>query len=612
MTAGFKITIYDYLRVIFHRKWHIAISMVLAVSASFVYAFFMAKEVWHGYNHRIQVQDKLGKRQIKKLYSDEALKERIYSIYQRLATQVYAEKLMADLLSRPQFAGQDIAFEEAVRQYLDSMTMVLKGDYVAIDIEMFGPPELSRAIVERLYTDMVRLNEEDERQTIETAMGVVEQSRNSLRGSWEESLREYFDDLDPDSLEALAASGKLPGVGKIETDQVIMTALSLKSDARQQLDVVDRSIAARHGELEALKRQREEVPERIPGEVVMEANPVVIDLRDQLNEQRRALRLLQSDSTSEHPLVREKIHRIRLLQQAIRQEPAEVPKSRSTVINPARTELETKIADIQAQVEGLAEQRKTLQTQLANADVALAKLSDKLGRLEQSRVKVDLYKEAKQKLQENEINVVIESTFRDRFSFLKKDQTRVSDFPVRPNKPLVILMGFMLGIILSCCVVFVVEYADHSIKGIEDARRYLNMPIFAAIPAMGAAQEDNSRRHRRGSTPNRTPKTGPAAGLLGAAAVLLILCGVIWWTFGDRGPKAPVDPAEAWSETPAGDPTAEADVGVPAPPGDNVTLEDPTAERRAELMKRLEAAMRRNDEPLAQDGPGALPSEPIR
>jgi succinoglycan biosynthesis transport protein ExoP len=57
--------------------------------------------------------------------------------------------------------------------------------------------------------------------------------------------------------------------------------------------------------------------------------------------------------------------------------------------------------------------------------------------------------------------------------------------PTAPIRPLVtrnILLGLMLGLMLGVGVSFFQEYMDSSIKDEQEVRKYLNLPLLAAIP----------------------------------------------------------------------------------------------------------------------------------
>jgi uncharacterized protein involved in exopolysaccharide biosynthesis len=61
------------------------------------------------------------------------------------------------------------------------------------------------------------------------------------------------------------------------------------------------------------------------------------------------------------------------------------------------------------------------------------------------------------------------------------DPARLPLKPVKPNKLLVLLMGTFLGACLGGGLVFSTEMFDHSFLGVDEAKEFLELPIFGAI-----------------------------------------------------------------------------------------------------------------------------------
>ncbi|RJO61500.1 MAG: lipopolysaccharide biosynthesis protein [Dehalococcoidia bacterium] len=55
--------------------------------------------------------------------------------------------------------------------------------------------------------------------------------------------------------------------------------------------------------------------------------------------------------------------------------------------------------------------------------------------------------------------------------------------PVRPKKKLNMAMAFVLGLMASVMLAFVLEYLDNTIKTPEDVARHLELPVLGTIPA---------------------------------------------------------------------------------------------------------------------------------
>ncbi len=57
----------------------------------------------------------------------------------------------------------------------------------------------------------------------------------------------------------------------------------------------------------------------------------------------------------------------------------------------------------------------------------------------------------------------------------------VPNAPISPNIPQIILLGALLGFMLSCVLIYTLEYIDDTIKDAEDSQRILGKPTLGAI-----------------------------------------------------------------------------------------------------------------------------------
>ena len=54
--------------------------------------------------------------------------------------------------------------------------------------------------------------------------------------------------------------------------------------------------------------------------------------------------------------------------------------------------------------------------------------------------------------------------------------------PVKPNKPLNIALGIIIGLVVGVGLAFFIEYLDTSVKTIDDVERSLQAPVLGVIP----------------------------------------------------------------------------------------------------------------------------------
>jgi capsular exopolysaccharide synthesis family protein len=62
------------------------------------------------------------------------------------------------------------------------------------------------------------------------------------------------------------------------------------------------------------------------------------------------------------------------------------------------------------------------------------------------------------------------------------DTAKVDSHPVKPNKPLNIALGIIIGLVVGVGLAFFIEYLDTSVKTIDDVERSLQSPVLGVIP----------------------------------------------------------------------------------------------------------------------------------
>ncbi|WP_341348995.1 YveK family protein [Fervidicella metallireducens] len=62
------------------------------------------------------------------------------------------------------------------------------------------------------------------------------------------------------------------------------------------------------------------------------------------------------------------------------------------------------------------------------------------------------------------------------------DPAVIPDSPIKPKKVLNLAIAFVLGIMMSLGIVFILEYMDNTIKTEGDVEKYLDLPVIGIIP----------------------------------------------------------------------------------------------------------------------------------
>lgn len=73
----------------------------------------------------------------------------------------------------------------------------------------------------------------------------------------------------------------------------------------------------------------------------------------------------------------------------------------------------------------------------------------------------------------------------------------IPTIPVKPSKKLNVAIGFVLGLMVSILVAFLLDYLDNTLKTAEDINRELDLPVLGLIPFK---TESNSRQSTYGGS----------------------------------------------------------------------------------------------------------------
>jgi len=90
------------------------------------------------------------------------------------------------------------------------------------------------------------------------------------------------------------------------------------------------------------------------------------------------------------------------------------------------------------------------------------------------------------------------------------DPPRIPINPIKPNRARIILLGLLLGVVSGIGVILLIEYFDSSIRNLNDAKEFFEIPIIGTIPAILG---DNDIK--------RTKKINLIGGIVG---IIYLLC----------------------------------------------------------------------------------------
>ena len=158
------------------------------------------------------------------------------------------------------------------------------------------------------------------------------------------------------------------------------------------------------------------------------------------------------------------------------------------------TEEHPRVQQVRNQIKILENQRDTQmkQAKAEGVDIApeeYAKLVSSVPRQEQQlsklqrdyMVNANVYESLLQRLETAKISETLENSEKGpKFRIL--EPARLPLEPVKPRKILVVLGGFVVGLLIGAAVVYLLELSNTSIRTIDEARSLLEFPVFGSIP----------------------------------------------------------------------------------------------------------------------------------
>jgi polysaccharide chain length determinant protein (PEP-CTERM system associated) len=180
--------------------------------------------------------------------------------------------------------------------------------------------------------------------------------------------------------------------------------------------------------------------------------------------------------------------------------PATAPMSSS--VNPLKQVLQTQISDIDSEIQAMNGQRNQLRTQIGalqgrvdaapmrgielskisrNYDITLRKYQDLLAKSLESELSENMEKKQKG----------------EQFQIL--DPANFPLRPIRPNRPMVVLMGLLLGLGAGFGLAFLWDNLDTSFKRSDDVNAFVKVPLLATIPALTTRSSVLEERRSQGT-----------------------------------------------------------------------------------------------------------------
>ncbi|MCG2703360.1 MAG: hypothetical protein L6366_03150 [Candidatus Omnitrophica bacterium] len=254
---------------------------------------------------------------------------------------------------------------------------------------------------------------------------------------------------------------------------------------------------------EELKKTEDQLKGRDPvilnNDELLRANPIIDSLNNDLRgTQLQVYSLLQSDpGSTKIPDLELRIDETR---RRIIEESEKVIGSQTLQTDPLFfRSIEQKYKDIKNKNEALKKQRIQLKKLVDDYESRIERLPEQdrdYARLSRdSKVTSNIYEMLRLKVEENRLDAVEVQQKGMRYEIIEEGRLPLK--PSKPQKLIIALVSLILGILSGLGCVFLVEFSDHSFRNIEDAHRFLDVPVIGSTVKMITREEAVSLRRKQ-------------------------------------------------------------------------------------------------------------------
>jgi polysaccharide chain length determinant protein (PEP-CTERM system associated) len=519
MLPGKKYPPEDVLRIIWRRKWVIAVPFVLISLCTFVFVRRLPK-MYQSETLMLVVPQRVPETYVRPTVTTR-IEDRLLSISAQIMSRTRLERIVHDLNLYEEERKTDVMEDVIARMRGSIHIAVERGDAFRISY-VSKDPRIAQAVTERLASLFIEENLRD-------------------REVQAEGTSQFLDtQLDEARARLLAQERKLEDYRKLYAGQLpnqIQSNLQAIQSAEMKVQALTESINRDRDRRLVLERQIADlkvdtIAAAAPAATTADPGPGVPTIQ-RLEALHAQLKALESRYTAEHPDVISTKRLIRSLEETLAAESAQPPDGSGTPLRltlPEDRLRENKLAELQAEIRNLDSEIERKQGEERDQRQAIASYQSKVDALPtreseltelmrdyttfQNTYATLLSKREDAKLAENlERNQIGEQ-------FKMLDPARLPERPYSPDTRMMYMMGALGGLIVGLGLAALLEYRDSTFSTEDDVIRVLQLPVLTLVPMMASERERRAGRRRQ---------------LLTATAATLSLAGsvaaVLYWHF---------------------------------------------------------------------------------
>jgi protein tyrosine kinase modulator len=457
----------------FYRKKSLIISFAMVVFILTAYGAAIAPNVYQSSVLVLVTPQKLPASFVTSTVTT-ALAERMQSIVQEILSRPQLEKIVNEFNLYTSRASGSI-MEDRIERLRKAIKVELRRNNVFQLSFESESPEKAKQVAERIASLFIDQN-----------LQVREQEAVGTKTFLDAETERLRKDLD----EQETVVNQYKAAHRYELPDQLDTNLRSMEQFRRELEGVNQRLAALQERKGILQKQV--VESDVLGVDLLGgsfAAPIEGGTQDDLQIQIRKKELdsLLQKYNAKHPDVIRVKKEIQALEADSKKSASAKPAISGPSSNPMKQVLQTQIADIDAEIRALRTQQdqvrkqvSILQERIENTPIRTIELS-KISR--GYEITLRKYQDLLAKSLESEVSENMEKRQKgEQFQIL--DPANFPLKPIRPNRPVIILIGLLAGLGGGFGLAFLWDNLDSSFKRSDEITAYVNVPLLVTIPAL--------------------------------------------------------------------------------------------------------------------------------
>lgn len=484
-----QFNISDYLQIIFRRKWLFIIPFCTVFFTAGVGSFFLPK-VYRS-TATLLVEDKqLLSPLVQGMAVASTMQEQLNILTEQITSRSRIEEMISE--GKIEGLGKNIKGREKMELFIKDIQERLKitmpqRQIILISFEDINP-KIAMDVVNYITESFVQESLSGQGEEADAAINFIKKQVKIYQEKLENSEAALKDFKEKYLLELPGSAGS--NLEKTMEAQNALVQLELDLQEAQKTK-------------QMLQKQLSREEKIITSKTTTSTNPLIEQLSAKLVELQTQLSELKAKKcTDEHPLVISLKNSIAKIEERIKEESVLTISNEITETNPIYQELASKLHDTEILIDSLMARKK----QLESISIEYEKKAKNVPAHEEEYTRLTrdmgvnetIYAMLLNRLETANISRRLEQAERGtRFKVI--DPARFPIYPVKPNKRMIIFLGFIIGSILGFGCIFLGEYSDHSFRGLEDVESVLAIPSLGSISKIVTVEDINYLRNRHKS-----------------------------------------------------------------------------------------------------------------